>query len=139
MKNKTKLGAHYHCVLNLKYHLVLVTKYRRKAFTDNMLTDLESKMRELSDKWGVTILEFGGEADHVHLLLDMNPSIQPSKFINNLKTVSSRYMKKEHGEHLKKFYWGTNAMWSRAYCLITAGGAPLTVLKQYIENQERPH
>ena len=139
MKNKTKFGAHYHCVFNLKYHLVLVTKYRRKAFTDNMLTDLESKMRELSDKWGVTILEFGGEADHVHLLLDMNPSIQPSKFINNLKTVSSRYMKKEHGEHLKKFYWGTNAMWSRAYCLITAGGAPLTVLKQYIENQERPH
>ena len=139
MKNKTKFGAHYHCVFNLKYHLVLVTKYRRKAFTDNMLTDLESKMRELSDKWGVTMLEFGGEADHVHLLLDMNPSIQPSKFINNLKTVSSRYMKKEHGEHLKKFYWGTNAMWSRAYCLITAGGAPLTVLKQYIENQERPH
>lgn len=139
MKNKTKFGAHYHCVFNLKHHLVLVTKYRRKAFTDNMLTDLESKMRELSDKWGVTILEFGGEADHVHLLLDMNPSIQPSKFINNLKTVSSRYMKKEHGEHLKKFYWGTNAMWSRAYCLITAGGAPLTVLKQYIENQERPH
>lgn len=139
MKNKTKFGAHYHCIFNLKYHLVLVTKYRRKAFTDNMLTDLESKMRELSDKWGVTILEFGGEADHVHLLLDMNPSIQPSKFINNLKTVSSRYMKKEHGEHLKKFYWGTNAMWSRAYCLITAGGAPLTVLKQYIENQERPH
>ena len=58
-----------------------------------MLTDLEVKMRDLADKWGVSILEFGGEADHVHLLLDMNPSIQPSKFINNLKTVSSRYMK----------------------------------------------
>ncbi len=138
MTKKTSYGAHHHCVFNLKYHLVLVTKYRRKAFTDKMLTDLEVKMRDLADKWGVSILEFGGEADHVHLLLDMNPSIQPSKFINNLKTVSSRYMKKEHGEHLKKFYWGTNAMWSRAYCLITAGGAPLSVLKQYIENQERP-
>lgn len=138
MTKKTSYGAHHHCVYNLKYHLVLVTKYRRKAFTDKMLEDLEVKMRDLADKWGVSILEFGGEADHVHLLLDMNPSIQPSKFINNLKTVSSRYMKKEHGEHLKKFYWGTNAMWSRAYCLITAGGAPLSVLKQYIENQERP-
>jgi len=138
MTKKASYGAHHHCVFNLKYHLVLVTKYRRKAFTDKMLTDLEVKMRDLADKWGVSILEFGGEADHVHLLLDMNPSIQPSKFINNLKTVSSRYMKKEHGGHLKKFYWGTNAMWSRAYCLITAGGAPLSVLKQYIENQERP-
>lgn len=138
MSKKPSAGAHYHCVFNLKYHLVLVTKYRRRAFTDKMLADLEWKMRELAEKWGVTILEFGGEADHVHLLLDMNPSIQPSKFINNLKTVSSRYMKKEHGDHLKKFYWGTNAMWSRAYCLITAGGAPLSVLRTYIENQERP-
>lgn len=139
MSKKASYGAHYHCVYNLKYHLVLVTKYRRKAFTNQMLIDLEEKMRELADKWGVTILEFGGESDHVHLLLDMNPSIQPSKFINNLKTVSSRYMKKIHGEHLKRYYWGTNAMWSRAYCLITAGGAPLSVLKQYIEAQERPH
>ncbi|MCY9870379.1 IS200/IS605 family transposase [Vibrio barjaei] len=139
MSKKSSYGAHYHCVYNLKYHLVLVTKYRRKAFTNQMLNDLEEKIRELADKWGVTILEFRGEADHVHLLLDMNPSIQPSKFINNLKTVSSRYMKKIHGEHLKRYYWGTNAMWSRAYCLITAGGAPLSVLKQYIETQERPH
>lgn len=138
MSNKPKHRAHYHCIYNLKYHLVLVTKYRRRVFTSAMLTDLESKMRELSEKWGVQVIEFGGEADHVHLLLDMNPSIQPSKFINNLKTVSSRYMKKVHGEHLKKYYWGTNAMWSRAYCLITAGGAPLSILRTYIENQERP-
>ena len=103
-----------------------------------MLSDLESKMHELAEKWGVAILEFEGEADHVHLLLDMSPSIQPSKFINNLKTVSSRYMKKEYKAHLKKIYWDTDAMWSRAYCLITAGGAPLDVLKKYIENQDRP-
>ena len=93
-------------------------------------------MKELSASWGVDVLEFGGEADHVHLLLEMNPSIQPSKYINNLKTVSSRHMKKEYGDHLKRFYWGTNAMWSRAYCLITTGGAPLSVLSEYIENQK---
>ena len=65
-------------------------------------------------KWGVSILEFNGRMDHVHLLPNMNPSIQPSKFINNLKTVSSRYMKKYYTVYLKQFYWGTNAMWSRA-------------------------
>ena len=117
---------------------MLVTKYRRKAFTGKMLMDLEVKVKELSAKWNVEVLEFGGESDHVHLLIGMNPSTQPSKYINNLKTVTSRYLKKKYVEHLKQFYWGTNAMWSRAYCLITAGGAPLTVLKQYIENQERP-
>lgn len=138
MNRKPSSGAHYHCVFNLKFHLVLVTKYRRKAFTSEMLDDLEMKTRELSKKWNVEVLEFGGESDHIHLLLDMNPSIQPSKYINNLKTVTSRHMKKIHGQHLKRFYWGTNAMWSRAYCLVTAGGAPLTILKQYIENQERP-
>ena len=81
-------------MFNLKYHLVLVTKYRRKAFTGKMLIDLEVKVKELSAKWNVEVLEFGGESDHVHLLIGMNPSTQPSKYINNLKTVTSRYLKK---------------------------------------------
>ena len=138
MSKKVSHKGHYHCVYKMKFHLVLVSKYRRRIFTNEMLISLERKMKELSASWGVDVLEFGGEADHVHLLLEMNPSIQPSKYINNLKTVSSRHMKKEYGDHLKRFYWGTNAMWSRAYCLITAGGAPLSVLSKYIENQDRP-
>ena len=138
MQKRTNLGAHYHCVFNLKCHLVLVTKYRHKIFTNEMLIELEAKTRELSDKLGVSILEFNGEKDHVHLLIDINPSVQPSKFINNLKTVTSRHMRKIYGEYLRQFYWGTNAMWSRAYCLISVGGAPLSVLREYIENQERP-
>ena len=138
MSNKATHKGHYHCVYNMKFHLVLVSKYRRRIFTNEMLISLERKMKELLASWGVDVLEFGGEADHVHLLLEMNPSIQPSKYINNLKKVSSRHMKKEYGDHLKRFYWGTNAMWSRAYCLITAGGAPLSVLSKYIENQDRP-
>ena len=138
MQKRTNLGAHYHCVFNLKCHLVLVTKYRHKIFTNEMLIELEAKTRELSYKWGVSILEFNGEKDHVHLLIAINPSVQPSKFINNLKTVTSRHMRKIYGEYLRQFYWGTNAMWSRAYCLISVGGAPLSVLREYIENQDRP-
>lgn len=129
--------SHYHCVYNLKYHLVLVTKYRRKCFTAAMLTRLEEICRELCQKWEVELAEFGGEADHVHLLLDMHPNIMPSKFINNLKTVSSRLMRKEFANHLAKYYWKP-VLWTRAYCLISAGGAPLSVLKEYIEKQERP-
>ena len=102
-----------------------------------MLDRLEEICRDLCAKWEVDIEEFGGEADHVHLMLDMHPNIMPSKFINNLKTVSSRLIRKEFSQHLKEYYWKP-VLWTRAYCLITAGGAPLEVLKKYIQNQERP-
>ena len=131
------MKSHYHCVYKLKYHLVLVTKYRRKCFTAPMLERLEGICRQLSEKWDIGVDEFGGEADHVHLMLDMHPNVMPSRFINNLKTVSSRLLRKEYKSHLAKFYWKP-VLWTRAYCLITAGGAPLEVLKQYIQNQERP-
>ena len=102
MQKRTNLGAHYHCVFNLKCHLVLVTKYRHKIFTNEMLIELEAKTRELSDKWGVLILEFNGEKDHVHLLIDINPSVQPSKFINNLKTVTSSRCQHSFQKYYKK-------------------------------------
>ena len=83
------------------------------------------------------LLEFNGEADHVHLLLDMHPNIMPSKFINNLKTVTSRLMRKEFAKHLAEFYWKP-VLWTRAYCLLTTGGATIDTIRQYIEKQERP-
>lgn len=133
-KNSTKYRSHWHCVFHLKYHLVLVTKYRRKCFTKSILTRLEEICREQSQLWDIELIEFGGEEDHVHLLLDLHPNIMPSRFINSLKTVTSRLLRKEYTEHLSKFYW-KNVLWTRAYCLITAGGAPIEIIKQYIQNQ----
>jgi len=77
------------------------------------------------------------EADHIHLLLDMHPNIMPSRFINSLKTVTSRLLRKEFSNHLKKYYWKP-VLWTRAYCLLTAGGAPLKVIRKYIQDQDRP-
>lgn len=131
------MNAHPHCVYKLKYHLVLVTKYRRRCFTGAMLARLEVLCRELCAKWDVAIDEFGGKADHIHLLLDFHPNILPSRFINNLKTVTSRLLRKEFSTHLAQFYWKP-VLWTRAYCLITAGGAPLEVLQSYIQAQEKP-
>jgi putative transposase len=70
-------------------------------------------------------------------MLELHPNIMPSKLVNNLKTVSSRLIRKQYSTHLKKFYWKP-VLWSRAYCLISAGGAPLEILCDYIQNQERP-
>jgi putative transposase len=134
---KAKKRGHYHAVYNIKYHLVLVTKYRRRCFTKAMLSRLETICREQSDNWGLTLVEFGGEADHVHLLLDAHPALDMSKYINSLKTVTSRMIRKEFAVHLQRFYWKP-VLWTRAYCLISAGGAPLSVLKDYIENQKTP-
>ncbi|WP_084632169.1 IS200/IS605 family transposase [Oceanospirillum maris] len=131
------MKSHYHCVYDMKYHLVLVSKYRRKCFTDEMLKRLEAISNELCAKWDIELLEFGGESDHIHLLLALNPTIQPSKLVNSLKTVTSRRIRKEFSEHLKEYYWKP-VLWSRAYCLLTAGGAPVEVLREYIENQDRP-
>lgn len=131
------MKSHYHCVYDLKYHLVIVTKYRKKCFTEQILERLNEIASELCQKWEIDLIEFGGEADHIHLLLEMNPTIQISKFVNNLKTVTSRYIRKEFPEHLSEYYW-ERVLWTRAYYISTVGGAPLTTVKKYIENQERP-
>lgn len=131
------MKSHYHCVYKLKYHLVLVTKYRRPCLTQAMLQRLEQICDNLSQKWDVTLEEFGGEADHVHLMLDMHPNIMPSRLVNNLKTVTSRLLRKEFAEHLKNYYWKP-VLWTRAYCLVSAGGAPLEILQQYIQQQRQP-
>lgn len=136
-KNRNNYKSHWHCVYNLKYHLVLVTKYRKKCFTQAILLRLEKIIKELCTKWEVECLEFGGEDDHIHLLLEMHPNIMPSKFINNLKTVTSRLIRKEFRQHLSNYYWKP-VLWTRAYCLISAGGAPLSIIKEYIQKQEKP-
>lgn len=104
-----------------------------------MLERLKTICTELTEKWDCELLEFNGEADHVHLLLSLNPKVAPSVFVNNLKTVSSRLIRKDFGSELAKVYWKKPVFWSRSYCIITCGGAPLSVIQQYIEQQESPH
>lgn len=130
--------SHYNCVYKLTYDLVLVTKYRKKCFTNEILDRLEIITRDLCEKWDVELIEFNGEADHVHLLLEMHPNIMPSKFINNLKTVTSRLTRKEFAKHLDQSY-SKPVLWTRAYCLLTTGGATIDTIRQYVEKQERPN
>jgi len=131
---KSTLKAHAHCVFRMYYHIVFVTKFRHKALSEDILIRLKEHFERLCNNAGCELAEFNGDADHVHLLVDANPKIAPSKLVNTLKTISSREIRKEFAEHLKPFYWKP-FLWSRAYCIVSAGGAPLDVLKQYIENQ----
>ncbi|WP_422662080.1 IS200/IS605 family transposase [Oligoflexus sp.] len=132
--NNQGLNTLHHCIYDLKCHLVLVTKYRRKCINKEILERLEQHFNRLLETWDCCLLEFNGEAEHVHILMALNPKAQPSKLVGNLKTVSSRLIHKEFAEHIQKYY-SKPIFWSRTYCLLTVGGAPLAVLKQYIENQ----
>src|SRR5436190_21294965 len=127
---KARLKGHFHCVYNLHYHLVLVTKYRRKCLTQEILSFLKETTEELCQHWDCTLVEFGGEEDHIHLLISCHPSMQMSVFVNNLKTVTSRLTRKRFGKHLQQFYWKP-VLWTRAYCLLTTGGATIETIKKY--------
>lgn len=124
-----------HCSYNIQYHLVICTKYRRRCITNPVLERLRSIFESTLEKWSGSLVEFNGEPDHVHLLISVNPKTQPSKLVNNLKTVSSRLLRKEFLEHFDSFYRGKPILWSRSYCIISCGGAPISVLKQYIQQQ----
>jgi putative transposase len=84
--------------------------------------------------WDYEIIEMNGEEDHLHILFSAPPQIQLSKDINSFKTVTSRLIRKEFADHLKRFYWKPY-FWSRSYLILSCGGAPIEVIKQYIEYQ----
>jgi putative transposase len=117
--------------------LVFVTRYRRKALTDAMLTRREEIMREVCRDFEADLEQFNGEDDHVHLLVHYPPKVQLSKLVNSLKGVSSRHLRQEYSTHVRKYLWGGH-FWSGSYFAGSRGGAPLTVVKQYIKNQKRP-
>lgn len=98
---------------------------------------MQEVMEEVCADFGVQLAEFNGEADHVHLLVNFPPTVQLSKLVNSLKGVSSRLLRKEFPE-LEKHYWRARRLWAGSYFAGSVGGAPLSVLCQYIESQERP-
>ncbi|MFE7748062.1 IS200/IS605 family transposase [Streptomyces sp. NPDC057428] len=126
-----------HVTYNLHAHLVFVTKYRRGVFDDVMLKRCEEIMREVCSSFDVELREFNGETDHVHLLVHYPPKVALSKLINSLKGVSSRYLRTEYTSRINRIGMGS-VFWSRSYFAGSCGGAPLTVIRQYIESQKRP-
>ncbi len=127
-----------HAAFRITYHVIFTIKYRKKCITSPMLKRLEDVFNEVLRKWRCRLIEFGGEADHVHLLIDAHPALDLSRMIGNLKAVSSRRMRQEYPDHLGKFFW-KSYFWNKAYAVISVGGrAPLEILIQYIQDQEEP-
>lgn len=137
MTGQAQLSKLYHCVYALHYHLVIVTKYRRRCLTGAMLARFREIAEVRCDGWGGKLIEVNGERDHVHLLVSLPPDLDLSRFVNNLKTTTSRLIRKEFAPEINKVY-RKPVLWSRSYCIVSCGGAPLSVIKQYIEQQDAP-
>lgn len=133
-----KLKTKNHSAYRLFYHLVLSVKYRHKAITVEMLARLHEIFAELLIKWDCQLVEFGGEADHIHVLFEAHPTLELAMLVKNLKSVSSRRIRQEYSEHLQKYFWKPY-FWNSAYCVISVGGrANIQTLLKYIENQDEP-
>ena len=137
MATQARLSKRHHCVYALHYHLVVATEHRRRCLTAPMLERLREIAAARCAGWGGALLELNGEPDHVHLLVSLPPNAELSGFVNNLKTTSSRLLRKEYAEHLRRVY-RKPVLWSRSYCIVTRGGAPASLLRRYIEQQGRP-
>ncbi|MCK7546058.1 IS200/IS605 family transposase [Marinobacter bryozoorum] len=125
------------CHYKLHYHLVFTPKYRRKVFTDAMLTRLEAVFRETCEQMDGELLEFNGESDHVHLLASCPPKTALSNFIGKLKGKSAYVLRSEFWPEIQDKLWGSQ-FWSPSYCVVSCGGAPLEIVEQYIRDQQRP-
>lgn len=128
-----ELDNNAHSVFLLYYHLVLVVKYRRKVFDDCTSARAKEIFEYIAPNYNITLLEWNHDKDHVHILFKAHPKSEISKFINAYKSASSRLLKKEFPQIRQKLW--KERFWSQSFCLPTTGGAPVEVIKRYIESQ----
>ena len=125
------------CVFLMHVHLVFVTKYRRHVFTKAILSDLREIFQSVCKDFEAVLVEFDGEKDHVHLLVNYPPKVSVTRLVNSLKGVSSRMIRKKNYPMLRKCLFG-NALWSPSYFASSCGGASISIIRQYIEQQNTP-
>lgn len=130
-----ELDNNNHSVFLLYYHLVLVVKYRRKVFSDSMSQYAKDVFVRISSSYNITLEEWSHDKDHVHIMFRAHPNTEISKFINAYKSASSRLIKRDFPEVRRKLW--KEMFWSRSFCLLTTGGAPITIIRKYIESQSR--
>lgn len=126
-----------HCVFVIHAHLVFVAKYRRKIFDKQVMERLREIFAKVCVDFEATLVGMDGEHDHVHLLVNYPPKVALSSLVNSLKGVSSRMLRTERPDIAKRYYW-KGVLWSPSYFAASCGGAPISIIRQYIEQQKTP-
>jgi putative transposase len=123
-------------VYHLHAHLVFVPKYRRRIFDADALVQLRNAFRVVCADFGTALVEFNGEPDHVHLLVHYPPKVSLSHLVNSHKGVSARRLRQARPDIARQYWRG--GLWSASYFVASVGGAPISILRQYIESQRAP-
>ena len=135
---KTNLRYGAHCAYHININLVLVVAYRRKAINQTILCTIQEVLHRILDRLEIRILEFSGEADHIHILISIPPRFAVSDLVNRIKTATSKAIRRKHAKAIAPFLWG-NRFWSNSYCAISVGdGRSIESIKKYIESQKLP-
>ncbi|HRX72190.1 MAG: IS200/IS605 family transposase [Candidatus Competibacteraceae bacterium] len=134
MQDEFRRGRHV--VYTLHVHLVFVPRYRRNVFDADALARLQTAFAKVCTDFGATLEEFNGEPDHVHLLVHYPPKVAISTLVNSLKGVSAQRLRQERSDIANRYWRG--GLWSASYFTASCGGAPINVLRQYIEQQRTP-
>ncbi|MGB6300246.1 MAG: IS200/IS605 family transposase [Rivularia sp. (in: cyanobacteria)] len=131
MSSSYKKG--FRSVYKLTAHIILVAKYRKKAINKGRVERLHTIFKETLEKWECQLLDFNSESDHCQLIIEFKPDVQLSKLIANLKTVSSRLIRKEFPQNSQKYLYGKPYFWTGAYFMASCGGVTVEQLKTYVE------
>ena len=137
MNNEFEWRTGRSCVFKNFVHLIFVTKYRRGVFNKKMLECLQEVFRETCEQMDAELLEFGGEEDHVHLMVSCPPKLAVANLVGKLKGKSSYILRRDFWTDVKQKLWGTH-FWSPSYCVVSCGGAPLELVKSYLASQRMP-
>ena len=132
-----ELDINNHSVFLLYYHLILVTKYRRQVIDDEISDFAKATFERIAESYPITLIEWNHDKDHVHIVFKAQPKTELTKFINAYKSASSRLIKRDF-PRIKKSLW-KEMFWSKSFCLLTIGSAPMDVIKKYIQNQRNNH
>jgi putative transposase len=127
------LDSNNHSVFLMYFHLILVIKYRRKVLDDEISSRAKEIFEYIAPNYNITLTQWNDDEDHIQILFKAHPNSEISKFINAYKSASSRLVKKEYPEVRDKLW--KESFWSKSYCLLTSGGAPIEVIRKYIESQ----
>lgn len=128
-----KLDTSNHSVFSITYHVIFCVKYRRQVIDDKISLRLKEIFLKIGINYQITLIEWEHNKDHVHMIIKATPKTELSKFINAYKSASSRLIKKEFPD-IKKHLW-KEFFWSRSFLVLSVGGAPIEIVKQYIQNQ----
>jgi putative transposase len=136
METVNEIRTGRHCVSALHVHLVFVTKYRKNVLDASALNLLKETFASICIDFGGVLLEMNGEDDHVHLLVTYPAKVSVSMLVNSLKGASSYVLRNRRKDISERYYQGV--LWSPSYFCASCGGAPLSIIKEYIEKQRSP-